>query len=70
VLVRIGFGYTWPSSERFSLPHDAHKTCLGRRTFASTSSLLADITLTVDGKEVTVPQGTLPMSLRFPGLRR
>ncbi|EKM56635.1 uncharacterized protein PHACADRAFT_118474 [Phanerochaete carnosa HHB-10118-sp] len=30
----------------------------GRRTFASTSSRQADITLTVDGKEVTVPQGS------------
>ena len=30
---------------------------LGRRTFASSSSRQADITLTVDGKEVTVPQG-------------
>ena len=31
----------------------------GRRTFASTSASArgADITLTVDGKEVTVPQG-------------
>ena len=29
----------------------------GRRTFASTSARGADITLTVDGKEVTVPQG-------------
>ncbi|KAL5497760.1 NDUFS1 [Sanghuangporus vaninii] len=28
------------------------------RSFASTSSLHADITLTVDGKEVTVPQGS------------
>ena len=28
-----------------------------RRTFASTSARGADITLTVDGKEVTVPQG-------------
>ena len=31
----------------------------GRRTFASTSARGADITLTVDGKEVTVPQGFL-----------
>ncbi|KAI0312436.1 NADH-ubiquinone oxidoreductase [Amylostereum chailletii] len=30
----------------------------GRRTFASTSARKADITLTVDGKEVTVPQGS------------
>ncbi|KAI0752754.1 NADH-ubiquinone oxidoreductase [Daedaleopsis nitida] len=29
-----------------------------RRTFASTSARHADITLTVDGKEVTVPQGS------------
>ncbi|KAF6757977.1 NADH-ubiquinone oxidoreductase [Ephemerocybe angulata] len=29
-----------------------------KRTFASTSARGADITLTVDGKEVTVPQGT------------
>ena len=31
----------------------------GRRSFASTSARGADITLTVDGKEVTVPQGKL-----------
>lgn len=30
----------------------------GRRNIASTSARQADITLTVDGKEVTVPQGT------------
>ncbi|KAH9947859.1 NADH-ubiquinone oxidoreductase [Amylocystis lapponica] len=30
----------------------------GRRTIASTSARQADITLTVDGKEVTVPQGS------------
>jgi len=30
----------------------------GRRNFASTSAKQADITLTVDGKEVTVPQGS------------
>ncbi|KZT65005.1 Ndufs1, NADH-ubiquinone oxidoreductase 75kD subunit (775) [Daedalea quercina L-15889] len=30
----------------------------GRRTFASTSARQGDITLTVDGKEVTVPQGS------------
>ncbi|ETW77526.1 hypothetical protein HETIRDRAFT_389115 [Heterobasidion irregulare TC 32-1] len=30
----------------------------GQRTFASTSARPADITLTVDGKEVTVPQGS------------
>lgn len=32
---------------------------VGRRSFASTSARGADITLTVDGKEVTVPQGKL-----------
>ena len=32
----------------------------GRRTFASSSARQADITLTVDGKEVTVPQGASP----------
>jgi len=37
---------------------------LGRRSFSSTSSRGADITLTVDGKEVTVPQG----SFCCPGL--
>ncbi|KAI0033304.1 NADH-ubiquinone oxidoreductase [Vararia minispora EC-137] len=31
---------------------------IGRRTLASTSARSADITLTVDGKEVTVPQGS------------
>ncbi|KAG1764559.1 hypothetical protein EDD22DRAFT_449718 [Suillus occidentalis] len=30
----------------------------GRRSIASTSARQADITLTVDGKEVTVPQGS------------
>jgi hypothetical protein len=30
----------------------------GRRTFSSSSARQGDITLTVDGKEVTVPQGT------------
>ncbi|KAH8112828.1 NADH-quinone oxidoreductase [Phellopilus nigrolimitatus] len=30
----------------------------GRRSFTSTSSWQADITLTVDGKEITVPQGS------------
>jgi hypothetical protein len=29
----------------------------GRQSFSSTSARKADITLTVDGKEVTVPQG-------------
>ncbi|TEB32920.1 NADH-quinone oxidoreductase [Coprinellus micaceus] len=33
-------------------------TRAARRTFASTSSRSADVTLTIDGKEVTVPQGT------------
>ncbi|KAL0572091.1 ndufs1 NADH-ubiquinone oxidoreductase subunit [Marasmius crinis-equi] len=33
-------------------------TGTGRRTISSTSSRQADITLTVDGKEVTVPQGS------------
>lgn len=32
----------------------------GRRSFTSTSARKADITLTVDGKEVTVPQGATP----------
>jgi len=64
-----GFRYTWPSSERSILSHETYKACLARRTFTSTSSLLADITLTVDGKEVTVPQGILPESLRLPILR-
>lgn len=36
---------------------------IGRRGFASTSAKQADITLTVDGKEVTVPQGRM----RVPG---
>ncbi|PPQ68462.1 hypothetical protein CVT24_005559 [Panaeolus cyanescens] len=35
--------------------HNSHSS---RRSFASTSSRGADITLTVDGKEVTVPQGS------------
>lgn len=54
--------------EMAPLTHGAHEPCLGRRTFSSTSSLLADITLTVDGKEVTVPQGIL-RDLYFPSLR-
>lgn len=33
-----------------------------RRAMASTSARHADITLTVDGKEVTVPQGTFGSS--------
>lgn len=32
--------------------------CKGRRSFASSSKRQADVTLTVDGKEVTVPQGS------------
>ena len=32
---------------------------VGRRSFASSSRRQADDTLTVDGKEVTVPQGGL-----------
>ncbi|KAH9934172.1 Ndufs1, NADH-ubiquinone oxidoreductase 75kD subunit (775) [Fomitopsis serialis] len=36
----------------------APSTLTGRRTFASTSARQGDITLTVDGKEVTVPQGS------------
>jgi hypothetical protein len=32
---------------------------VGRRTISSSSARNAEITLTVDGKEVTVPQGTL-----------
>lgn len=32
----------------------------GRRKFSSTNARQADITLTVDGKEVTVPQGARP----------
>ncbi|KDN47628.1 hypothetical protein RSAG8_03418, partial [Rhizoctonia solani AG-8 WAC10335] len=31
---------------------------VARRTFASSSARRQDITLTVDGKEVTVPQGS------------
>jgi hypothetical protein len=38
----------------------------GRRSFASTSTHKADITLTVDGKEVTVPQGVTPVLQRVP----
>ena len=64
----VSVSVTWPSSEHSIFPRDAHKTCLGRRTFTSTSSLLADITLTVDGKEVTVPQGINYGSLRSPDL--
>jgi hypothetical protein len=33
----------------------------GRQSFSSTSARKADITLTVDGKEVTVPQGATPV---------
>ena len=38
---------------------------LGSRTFASTSSRQADITLTIDGKEVTVPQGSFPANFEI-----
>jgi hypothetical protein len=38
----------------------------GRQSFASTSARKADITLTVDGKEVTVPQGVTPVLERVP----
>ncbi|KAF9777467.1 Ndufs1, NADH-ubiquinone oxidoreductase 75kD subunit (775) [Thelephora terrestris] len=34
------------------------KLSVSQRTFTSTPSLSADITLTVDGKEITVPQGS------------
>lgn len=37
---------------------------LGRKSISSTSTRRADITLTVDGKEVTVPQGEF--SFVFP----
>ena len=33
----------------------------GRRSFSSTSTRKADITLTVDGKKVSVPQGATPV---------
>ena len=33
----------------------------GRRSFSLTSTRKADITLTVDGKEVSVPQGATPV---------
>ena len=38
------------------------RRCPGRRAIASTSARHADITLTVDGKEVTVPQGMIRLS--------
>ena len=38
----------------------------GRRSFSSTSTRKADITLTVDGKEVSVPQGATPVQLHVP----
>ena len=44
--------------------------CAGHRTFASTSARGADITLTVDGKEVTVPQGLGPNFEHTPTFRR
>jgi len=48
----------WPSFSLFYPGFIAE-----RRTIASTSARQADITLTVDGKEVTVPQGTLEANL-------
>lgn len=38
----------------------------GRRSFSSTSTRKADITLTVDGKEVSVPQGATPVQQHAP----
>jgi hypothetical protein len=38
----------------------------GRRSFSSTSTRKADITLTVDGKEVSVPQGATPVQQHVP----
>lgn len=38
---------------------------LGLRLFSTTPARQADITLTVDGKEVTVPQGMLIILSRF-----
>lgn len=40
-----------------SWSNDGCSTHIGRRTISSTSPRHADITLTVDGTEVTVPQG-------------
>ena len=38
----------------------------GRRSFSSTSTRKADITLTVDGKEVSVPQGATLVQQHVP----
>ena len=38
----------------------------GRRSFSSTSARKADITLTVDGKEVSVPQGATSVHQHVP----
>ena len=38
----------------------------GRQSFSSTSARKADITLTVDGKEVSVPQGATPVQQHVP----
>jgi hypothetical protein len=38
----------------------------GRQSFSSTSARKADITLTVDGKEVSVPQGATPVQQYVP----
>jgi NADH dehydrogenase (ubiquinone) Fe-S protein 1 len=38
----------------------------GRRSFSSTSTRKADITLSVDGKEVSVPQGATPVQQHVP----
>ncbi len=41
-------------------------TMEGRRSFSSTSTHKADITLTVDGNEVSVPQGATPVLQHVP----
>ena len=41
-------------------------TLKGRRSFSSSSARKADITLTVDGKEVAVPQGATPVLQHVP----
>ena len=46
------------------------RLCLGRRSFASSSARQADITLTVDGKEVTVPQGAYSYGRSWGRLER
>jgi NADH dehydrogenase (ubiquinone) Fe-S protein 1 len=38
----------------------------GRQSFSSTSARKADITLTVDGKEVSVPQGATSVQQNMP----